>query len=109
MTLRTYLDLHCDGGVIWNAPPGPIGTDFTEIVVGLAAPGRLHPPSLRNPIPVPVPVAQDGWHRNDSPEAKRLAREDLGVIMDRLRRQIGKPEVAQTAAFPLFPNIAQIF
>jgi hypothetical protein len=49
----------------------------------------LHPPSLKNPIRVKLP---------DPPSHK-----DVKEILKRVRRQSGKPQVSQTAQYPVYP------
>jgi hypothetical protein len=63
-----------------------------------------HPPSLKNPKKVRARTPADGWHESDSDDSKKMAREDLGEVLDRLRRQIGRPAVAQSALAPVFPQ-----
>lgn len=84
MTIRAILD--------WNSHYGNTAPIPNE-----------HPPSLKNPKRVPIPTAQDGWRKGDSKAARAQALQDLVLIHARLRRQIGKPEIAQTA---LIPNYA---
>jgi hypothetical protein len=64
-----------------------------------------HAPSLKNPIKTKIPLAQDGWHQGDSKAARDQALSDLAELHRRMRRQIGKPEVAHTALFPVHPSI----
>lgn len=109
MTLSTYLKMikADDGGINWTSPSGPIGQDWHEAYIGLSVINHEHAPSLKNPQRTKIPTASDGWHKGDSAASKKQARKDLIEIHKRLRRQIGKPEVAQTALFPQFPSIAQ--
>lgn len=79
--------------------------DWFEYYTGLSPVPNFHPPSLKNPKRVPQRFPQRGWRRGDSPSAKRLAKDDMREIIKRLRRQIGKPELAVTAPMPLFPDI----
>jgi hypothetical protein len=79
--------------------------DFYETYVGLRPISNAHPPSLRKPIPVPIPMAQDGWHRGDSKKAREEAIERLMTILRRSVRQIGKPTPAATAKYPAHPSI----
>lgn len=103
MTLREYID----GTSNWQSPAGPQGSDYQETYIGLAPMHNEHPPSLRNPKKTPIPTAQDGWKKGDSKEKQEQAKKDMVEIHRRLRRQIGKPEVAHTALFPIYPNIRQ--
>lgn len=79
--------------------------EYFETYIGLRPVSNLHPPSLKNPTLVHVPRASDGWLPGDSREARDKARQDLFDILDRSRRQIGKPQIAQTAQYPVFPSI----
>ena len=107
MKIRQLIDLRADGGINYTSPASPVGVDYTEAYLGISPISKVHPPSLKNPKEVAIPTAQDGWHKDDSKAAKRQAREDLAIIHQRLRRQLGKPEVSQTALFPIFPDIAR--
>ena len=82
-----------------------ITAEHLEVYIGLAPIPSDHPPSLKNPIKVKVPVAQDGWRKGDSKAARAQARQDLVEIHKRLRRQSGKPEISQGANYPIFPNV----
>jgi hypothetical protein len=95
------------GGITWTSPASPQGMDWGEVYIGLAMIPHDHPPSLKNPLKTKIPLAQDGWKKGDSKEARHKALADLVEIQKRMRRQIGKPEIAQTALYPLFPNISQ--
>jgi hypothetical protein len=83
------------GGGEYFGPVTPIPTD--------------HPPSLKNPQKVKWDNPTDGWHPNDSKKARKDAMERMAVIHQLVRRQIGKPEVSQTAQMPLFPDIEKWF
>lgn len=65
----------------------------------------VHPPSLKNPQKVPIPMAQDGWKRGASKQQRAQAMQDLVEIHKRLRRQFGKPEITHGAHYPIFPNM----
>jgi hypothetical protein len=82
------------------------GTDF-ELWGPISPIPKAHAPSLKNPKHVPVDTAQQGWGKNDPVALKKRAREDMAVILRRVARQPGKPTPAETAGFPLFPNIHQ--
>jgi hypothetical protein len=84
-----------------------IGEDWFSYHSGLLPISNLHPPSLKNPIAVKVPTAQDGWKKKDSDRKKRQAREDLVEVHKRMRRQSGKPELAETASYPVYPSFGQ--
>lgn len=43
--------------------------------------------------------------KREAEEKKKLAMDELVKIHQQLRRQIGKPELAQTALLPFYPNI----
>ena len=79
------------------------GADYAQMTVGMSPIPHDHAPSLKNPIRTKKPLAQDGWHKNDSPEAKKQARSDMAEVFKRTRRQAGKPEIAQTANQPVYP------
>lgn len=104
MKIRDLLELNADN---WNSPPGPVGQDWYEAYIGMGFPSRLHPPSLNNPQKVEVPTARDGWEPGASKEAREKAKADLGEIHRRLLRQIGRPSVARTADYPLYPSTAK--
>jgi hypothetical protein len=111
MTLAMYIRATAygtqTGSITWNSPSGPVGSDWYETYIGLAPQGNEHPPSLKNPKKTPVPTAQTGWKKGSSQREKKQARADMVEIHKRMRRQIGKPEVAHTALFPVYPNIWQ--
>jgi len=104
MRLVDYLRIAAN--VNWSSPAGPDSQDYYGYHFGLSPGNHEHAPSLRNPKKTIIPTGQDGWHKGDSKEAKEQAIKDLVEIHKRLRRQLGKPEIAQTALYPLFPNIA---
>lgn len=81
------------------------GSEYFQTAVGLAMVPQAHPPSLRNPQHVKQDTATDGWKHGASKQARAKAKEDLAEVLKRLRRQTGKPELAQTAAYPIFPSI----
>ncbi len=83
---------------------GPVGQDWLEYSHGLAVVPTSHPPSIKNPIPVKQDYAQDGFRKGDSAAARKKAKEDLLMLHSWMRRQIGKPEIAQGAPTPLFPD-----
>jgi hypothetical protein len=109
MTLRNELKLRSmqsyTDGVTWTSPSSPVGQDWQEMYTGLTPIPTEHAPSLRNPLRTKIPLATDGWHPGDSAEARRQAMQDLVAIHARLRRQIGKPEIAHTAQFPVYPRM----
>lgn len=107
MKLGAYIQIHCDGSINWTSPAEPNGADWAEIYYGLSAIPHDHAPSLKNPIKTKIPLAQDGWKKGDSAKAKEQAMKDLVEIHKRLRRQIGKPEIAEVAGYPQFPNTHQ--
>jgi hypothetical protein len=90
--------------VNWTSPSGPVGQDWFEVAIGICPIPHDHAPSLKNPIITKIPTAQDGFHKNDSKAAKAQAMKDLIEIHRHLRRQYGKPEIARTADFPLYPS-----
>ncbi len=104
MKLSAAIALNAAGGINWQSPASPAGADWYETYIGLAPISTFNPPSLKNPIKVKVPTAQDGWHRGDSKAARDQAIADLVEIHKRLRRQIGKPEISQTAIMPVYPG-----
>jgi hypothetical protein len=104
LTLRSLID-GSGGGVTWTSPNEPVGSDYFEFYPGLSPISSLHPPSLKNPRDVKVPTAQDGWRPGDSKAARAQAISDLIEIHKRLRRQIGKPEIAETANYPVYPSL----
>jgi hypothetical protein len=79
--------------------------DFLEVFVGLRPASNAHPPSLRNPTPVKIPMQQDGWHPGDAPQARAAAKARLFDALEKGRRQIGTPQVARTANWPVFPQV----
>lgn len=83
----------------------PAGQDFLEVTVGLGPVSNTHPPSLKNPTKVHVPVEQDGWRPGDSKKARAAAKARLAEIFELGRRQIGIPQGATTAQLPVFPRI----
>ena len=83
--------------------------EWFETYGALTPIGSYHPPSLRNPQKVKQTTAQDGWKKGDSKASRQQAMRDLVEIHKRLRRQFGKPEIAQGANYPLYPSIAQTF
>lgn len=95
------------GTINWSSPPGPSGTDWNEAYYGFQPVGKSHPPSLRNPQQVSITTPQTGWKKGDSAAQRAQAMQDLVEIHKRMRRQIGKPELAQVASYPVFPNIWQ--
>lgn len=101
MTLRTLLELRADGSVNWQSPTGPLVGDTVSYHYGISPVSKMHPPSLRRPLAVKIPTAQDGFRYNDPEEMKQQAMKDLAEIHKRLRRQTGKPEIAETTKFPL--------
>lgn len=109
MKLGDLIELRAStGGIIWISPSEPAGMDYQEVYHGLAPIGTFNPPSLKNPQKVKIPTAQDGWRPGDSKAARVQAIQDLIEIHKRMRRQIGKPEVSETAAFPVYPDIQRI-
>lgn len=92
-----------------NEEPGSVeaydtgSADYAQMTVGMSPIPHDHAPSLRNPIRTKKPLAQDGWKKGDSPMAKKLAKSDMAEVFKRVRRQIGKPEIAQTANQPVYP------
>lgn len=84
-----------------------IGNEWFEYHSNITPISSIHPPSLKNPIWVKIPMAQDGFQKGASRRQREQARQDLFEIHKRLRRQIGKPEIAQTAIMPVYTNIAQ--
>jgi hypothetical protein len=105
--IKRNKGVFADGTVTWSSPSGPGGADYSEIYYNIQPITNDHPPSLKNPVAVKKPYAQDGWKRGDSAEAQKQARKDLATIHSKLRRQFGKPEIAETALFPLYPNLRQ--
>lgn len=105
MTLPQLMKVRANGSVNWRSPDGPAGSDWYETYIGLSPIPHDHPPSLKNPQEVSIPTAQDGWKKGDSKAARTRALNDLVEIHKRLRRQIGKPTISQTAIYPMFPNI----
>lgn len=105
MTLRTLIEMKADGTINWQSPSIVPNSPVTSYYYGLSPISTLHPPSLRNPQEVKVPTAQDGFKYGDPEEAKEQAMQDLVEIHKRLRRQTGKPEIAHTAAYPIFPSM----
>ena len=91
-------------GDAWGGGQGPTSPDYYESYIGLSPGNHEHAPSLRNPIKTKIPTAQDGWHPGDSKAAKRQAMRDLVEIHKRLRRQIGRPAIARTAAVPVYSD-----
>jgi hypothetical protein len=82
-----------------------MAVDPSESAMGLTVLAPFHPPSLKNPIKVKQDIPADGWHRSDSPAAKRRARQDLVLIMQRTIRQAGRPSTADYGAItPWFPD-----
>lgn len=81
--------------------------EWFEVYYGYSTIPTFHPPSLKDPIPVPVDMPTDGWHEDDPDELKQKAREELAEVMRRLLRQSGKPELTQQALYPIFPAISR--
>lgn len=98
MTLLQILSLRATGGT-------EVQTDYFETVVGLRPCSNSHPPSLKNPTPVKVPMSQDGWHKGDSKAARKQAKEDLLRLLQQSQRQIGVPQGGTTAQYPVFPSV----
>jgi hypothetical protein len=67
----------------------------------------LHPPSLDNPIDVPVDKSTDGWGPKAKKAARAKAMQDLKEVVDQMLRQTGKPTLGEQAAYPLWPHIGQ--
>lgn len=84
----------------WSSPASPSSPDFQQVNYGITPVPSTHAPSLRNPIKTKIPTAQEGWKKGDSAESRRQAMQDLVEIHKRLRRQTGKPEIAQQALMP---------
>lgn len=101
MTIRTLIELQADGSISWQSPTGPTSTDTIAYHYGISPISKLHPPSLKRPINVKVPTAQDGFRYGDPQEMKEQAMKDLVEIHKRLRRQTGKPEIAETTKMPV--------
>lgn len=99
MTLIGYLRLRAEGS----------GAEWFEYRSGLQPVPTYHPPSLKNPQEVKIPTPQDGWKKGDSKKARQQALSDLYEIHKRMRRQIGKPEIAHQALYPIYPNIKHSF
>lgn len=104
MTLRQVLELKADGSITWQSPTGPMPGDAVSYHYGISPISTIHPPSLRRPLGVKIPTAQDGFRYGDPEVAKQQAMSDLAEIHKRLRRQTGKPEIAQQVAYPIFPG-----
>lgn len=109
MTIRQLIEIKSDASINWSSPNSPVGSDYSEAYMGIYPIPDDHAPSLTNPIKTKIPTAQDGWHRGDSKAARQQAYSDLAEIHKRLRRQIGKPEIAHTANYPVFPDITRSF
>ncbi len=84
----------------WTSPSGPQGQDWAEIYYGQQPIPDDHAPSLKNPIRTKIPTAQEGWTPGASKAKRTQALQDLVEIHKRLRRQTGKPEIAQQALIP---------
>ena len=99
--------ISANGSINWTSPsgPGPDQQDWFQYTVGLSPITNNHAPSLKNPVKTKIPLATDGWHQNDSDQAKSQAMKDLIEIHRKLRKQYGKPEVVQQAGYPLFPSL----
>jgi len=93
------------GTTNWSSPSGPTSPDWFDVVIGISPIPNDHPPSLKNPIKTKIPLSTDGWHKDDSKAAKKQARQDLVELHKRMRRQYGKPEIAETAQMPLYPTL----
>ncbi len=100
-----YRALAADGSVNWSSPSGPVGQDWLETYIGLSPIPSDHPPSLKHPKLTKIPTAQDGWKQGDSKKARKQALSDLVEIHRRMMKQ-GRPTIARTAHYPLFPDIA---
>jgi len=105
--VRQNQGVFADGGINWTSPGAPSGPDYYELYYNINPLVQDHPPSLKNPIDTKKPMPQDGWHKGDSEKARKQAEKDLRVIHRKLRRQFGKPEVADTAQYPIYPNFRQ--
>lgn len=94
--------------ITWTSPAEPQGADWYETRVGMGLMPKTHPPSLKNPQRVKIPTAQDGWLPGASKEARKKALEDMAEVHSRMLRQIGRPAIAQTAAYPLYPDLSRV-
>lgn len=92
MTLRSTVALHL------------LASEFFEYSQLTPIP-TSHPPSLKNPKKVKVPSDLDTWHHGNSKAARKKAAQDVNDIMQRTRRQIGRPTIAHVAPMPVFPSI----
>lgn len=92
----------------WTSPAEPAGENWFQAYLGLSPGNNEHAPSLKNPIKAKVPTAQDGWKKGDSKKSRAQAMKDLVLIHQRMQRQTGKPAIARTALYPLYPNLGQL-
>jgi len=97
--------MRATSGVNWSSPTSPVGADHVEYYMWLHPIPPVHPPSLKNPIDVPIPTARDGWERGASKAKRQQAIKDLKTIHDKVMRQIGRPNIAVGAPMPTFPNM----
>jgi hypothetical protein len=103
VNLGHYIALHAEGADSFQSEPS--SADWFEVYVGLRPASNAHPPSLRNPQKVKVPLSTDGWHQHDSKKARAHAKRDLLETLKRGQRQIGIPQGGITAPIPSFPSL----
>jgi hypothetical protein len=99
------IEIGADGTVNWMSPNEPAGADYQHGWTGIDPITHQHAPGIKNPIKTKVPMAQDGWKKGSSKAARKKAEEDMARVKERLERQVGRPAVAQTAAYPIFPSM----
>lgn len=104
MTIGQIIKIRAND-INWSSGMGPVGADWYETFYGIQPVPHDHAPSLKRPQHVKAPTAQDGWRQGDSKMAIAKAVQDLAEVHKRLRRQIGKPEIAHTAQLPVFPQL----
>lgn len=91
----------------YDSSPMGLGPQQTsqEEMFGLQPIPSSHPPSLKNPMKVKLPTPQDGWGKHDSKAARKQAYADMAEIHKRSLTQMGKPNIAHVAQYPMFPRI----
>lgn len=81
--------------------------NYFQTYTGMFPIPNAHAPSLRNPQKVKIPMAQDGWHKNSSAEARLKAIADMKNILERTARQDDIPTISRSAQYSVFPNMRQ--
>jgi hypothetical protein len=73
---------------LWTSPLSP-GTDHKEFFTGPEVFPTFHPPSLRKPIKVKLPMFQDGYGKKSTALARAQARADMMAVLRRQAHNVG--------------------